>query len=79
MRAKARYGFATRRVGGVDLGELGLNEYGSGAGGAGEAGVLPVGDEGDLAGARLLNTGHAGDLAGAVAPQLRSQLPGKLR
>ena len=61
---------------GRDLGEVGLDQYGCCAGGAGERGVLRIGNEGDVPGLGLFDSGDAGDGLPGVAAKLCAKMPG---
>ena len=60
-------GIGDAQGGGGDWLECRLDQDGGGVGGAGERGVLGVGDEGELAGAGLFQAGGGGDFGVGVA------------
>jgi len=59
--------------GGRNFLEVGFDDDGGGAGGAGECSVARVGDEGDLGGAGLFETGDTGDLEVGVATEFGTE------
>jgi hypothetical protein len=64
---EGQVGIVDAEGGGGDFGEAGLDEDGCGFGGAGEGGVLGVGDEGEVAWFGDFNAGDAADFVGGVA------------
>ena len=60
--------------GGGNVGKIGSHEYRCSLGGAGQASVFGVGDEGDFGGRGIFNAANSGDFDAPVPAQLRAQL-----